>query len=194
MGREAAPSTRKGPLRAGPEYRAPPGSAEGKALSPTIQQSVRLAVDRAEAFLRSNLDQGGEAWVWEQPAPVFRRSATGQLLDVQWAIRLGLGMVGWNCGFVRRMNVLLPLYAPAEHARQTPALDEAQAAVESLRYRLKDVPIKVMDADVQLAARLVSRPRASSPSNARANTYNRSPSRAVRLRRAARTAMKSSYF
>jgi len=159
--------------------------------------SVGDSIGRAAALLMACKADGNDIFVWRQPVPMFRYGPGGSQDGWNWGIRLALGMGGWCTGYSRVVVMPLPLLANHPENPWRPSA-EARQAVERLIAQFDVGAVKVVD-PVDVADQVGSIAAASvvqenCPRQKRAWNYNKSPARAVRLRRAAASAARRGYF
>jgi hypothetical protein len=151
------------------------------------------AIRHAETLMRACLEQQRQAQVWAVPYPVFLRQPTGTPTGWQWGIRVGLGMTGWCAGRIRVMTIPLAIYGASPLNPWQPPAD-ARQAVAALIAKFGDGAITVHEPVVP-DIKVATRPHPEEQGKrSRAQSYNASPARAVRLRRAAQGQRKRRSF
>lgn len=152
----------------------------------TETASLDVALAHAATHLRMTAAEGNDIFVWRHPMPMF--SPDGRK---RWGIRIGLGMNGWCAGISRQLTVPLPFIGESTAA----APDEAKHAIDMLIASMLPHGVKVVDPDsLAVLPSHNSTVAGAAPKQGRAQKYNRSPGRAVRISRAARSAMRRGYF
>lgn len=163
------------------------------AVSNPAPESTEAAIGRAEALLRHHVAQGRTAFVWRNPTPMFLTSADGSRKGWQWAIRIGLGMGGWCAGFAQHLSVPLPFHGDLPGSPWRPPV-EVFEAIERLIATMGTDQLTVIEPTTAGSSPTPADDQPGDRHLSRAAVYNKSPSRAVRLRRAARSAMRHGYF
>lgn len=163
------------------------------AVSNPAPESTEAAIGRAEALLRHHVAQGRPAFVWRNPTPMFLTSADGSRKGWQWAIRIGLGMGGWCAGFAQHLSVPLPFHGDLPGSPWRPPV-EVFEAIERLIATMGTDELTVIEPTTAGSSAANAGDQPGDRQQSRAASYNKSPSRAVRLRRAARSAMRHGYF
>lgn len=152
-------------------------------------ESVEAAIGRAEALLRPHVARGRPVFVWRNPTPMFLTGRKGW----QWAIRIGLSMDGWCAGFAQHLTVPLPFHGELPGSPWKPPVQVFEA-IERLIATMDTDHLTVIEPTTAASSPAAADDQPSDRQQSRAASYNKSPSRAVRLRRAARTAMRHGYF
>ena len=164
------------------------------AVSTPAPESTEAAIGRAEALLRHHVAQGRPAFVWRNPTPMFMNSADGSRKGWQWAIRIGLGMGGWCAGFAQHLTVPLPFHGDLPGSPWKPPVQVFEAIGRLIAAMGTDHLLTVIEPTTAASSPATADDQPGDRQQSRAASYNKSPGRAVRLRRAARTAMRHGYF
>ena len=164
-------------------------------VSGPSSESVEAAIGRAEALLRPHVAKGRPVFVWRNPTPMFLTGAhgSGKGLCWQWAIRVGLSMDGWCAGFARHLTVPLPFHGDLPGSPWKPPAQVFEA-IERLIAAMGTDHLTVIEPTTAASSPATAGNQPCDRQQSRAASYNKSPGRAVRLRRAAHSAMRNGYF
>ena len=162
-------------------------------VSCPARESAEAAIGRAEALLRHHVAQGRPVFVWRHPTPMFLTGADGSRKGWQWAIRIGLSMDGWCAGFAQHLTVPLPFHGELPGSPWKPPVQVFEA-IERLIATMDTDHLTVIEPTTTESSPTTAGDQPGDYHQLRAAVYNKSPSRAVRLRRAARSAMRHGYF
>ncbi len=157
------------------------------------RESAEAAIGRAEALLRHHVAQGRPVFVWRNPTPMFLTGEDGSRKGWQWAIHIGLSMDGWCAGFAQHLTVALPFHGDLPGSPWKPPVQVFEA-IERLIATMVTDHLTVIEPTTAASSPATVDDQPGDHQQSRASSYNRSPGRAVRLRRAARTAMRHGYF
>ena len=198
MGRQTASAKSEGCFRNSLRHYWPSERMTAIKAAAPFPWSVEDSIERAAALLMAYKAAGQDVFVWRQPVPMFRYGPGGAREGWNWGIRLALGMGGWCTGYSRGVNMPLPLLADLPENPWRPSAEACQA-VERLIARFDLGAIKIIDPTAvaeqdRPATKSKSTTSEDRPRQMRAWNYNKSPARAVRLRRAAASAARRGYF
>lgn len=158
--------------------------------SPTL---VEIAIERATDALRNCCDKGNEAWIWRMPSPRFCYLPNGSSAGWVWTIQIGLGLGGWCVGQRRILGIALPFRGDRpENPWQAPL--EAVQAIDRLIAAIDMRGITLVEPVTDQPHSTIAPVNQNATAYGRAQHYNKSPARAVRLRRAAHSAQRHGYF
>ena len=157
------------------------------------RESAEAAIGRVEALLRHHVAQGRPVFVWRNPTPMFLTGEDGSRKGWQWAIRIGLSMDGWCAGFAQHLTVALPFHGDLPGSPWKPPVQVFEA-IERLIAAMVTDHLTVIEPTTAASSPAAADDQPGDRQQSRAASYNKSPGRAVRLRRAARTAMRHGYF
>lgn len=124
-----------------------------------------------------------EVWIWPHPQRMSRKLPDGRHDGFKMIMRVSVEMGGWCAGMFRDLHYIMPI----EWQNVDAGYDLIKRIAVETGVPLQAVPGPVTALPGPEAGGTGFKP-------GRANTYNRSPGRAVRISRAARSAMRRGYF
>lgn len=124
-----------------------------------------------------------EVWIWPHPQRMSRHLPDGQPDGFRLVMRVSVEMGGWCAGMFRDLHYIMPI--------EWQNVDAGYALIKRISV---ETGVPLQQAIQPVAAQPGSCAGGPDFKPGRAHTYNRSPGRAVRISRAARSAMRRGYF